>query len=67
MKCFLVQILVIVAIIQIKNLKIVAEKGFRRTLFEPELVDPNSEINFEDRFIVGFRRKKSGKGAELNN
>jgi hypothetical protein len=29
-----------------KNLKIEAEKGFRRTLFEPELVDPNKEINF---------------------
>jgi len=42
----LVQILVIVAIIQMKNLKIEAEKGFRRTLFEPELVDPNMEINF---------------------
>jgi len=41
-----VQILVIVAIIQMKNLKIEAEKGFRRTLFEPELVDPNMEINF---------------------
>jgi hypothetical protein len=52
LKYSLVQILVIVAIIQIKNLKIVAEKGFRRTLFEPELVDPNSEINFENRFIV---------------
>jgi len=37
---------VVVAIIKIKNLKIEAEKGFRRTLFEPELVDPNSEINF---------------------
>jgi len=41
-----VQILVIVAIIQIKNLKIEAEKGFKRTLFELELVDPNLEINF---------------------
>jgi hypothetical protein len=29
----------------IKNLKIEAEKGFRRTLFEPELVDPNVEVN----------------------
>jgi len=38
--------LVVVAIIQIKNLKIEAEKGFRRTLFEPELVGPNVEINF---------------------
>jgi len=37
---------VTVAIIQIKNLKIEAEKGFRRTLFEPESVDPNEEINF---------------------
>jgi hypothetical protein len=37
---------VIVANIQMKNLKIEAEKGFRRTLFEPELVDPNVEINF---------------------
>ena len=36
----------VVAIIQMKNLKIEAEKGFRRTLFEPELVDPNVEINF---------------------
>jgi hypothetical protein len=37
---------VVVAIIQMKNLKVEAEKGFRRTLFEPELVDPNMEINF---------------------
>lgn len=27
-------------------MKIEAEKGFRRTLFEPELVGPNLEINF---------------------
>jgi len=47
--------LVKVAIIQIKNLKIVAEKGFRRTLFEPELVDPNLEINFAKR-IHSFNR-----------
>jgi len=39
---------VVVATIKIKNLKIEAEKGFRRTLFEPELVDPNKEINFVD-------------------
>jgi len=37
---------VVVANIQLKKLKVQAEKGFRRTLFEPELVDPNSEINF---------------------
>jgi len=35
--------------IQMKNLNIEAEKGFRRTLFEPELVDPNMEINFGNR------------------
>lgn len=40
----------VVAIIQTKNLKAEAEKGFRRTLFEPELVDPNVEINFDKRF-----------------
>jgi len=63
LKYSLVQILVIVAIIQIKNLKIVAEKGFRRTLFEPELVDPNSEINFENRFIVLTKALKTLEGA----
>jgi len=52
--------LVIVAIIQIKNLKIVAEKGFRRTLFEPELVDPNLEINFAKRI------HRSVRGKEVN-
>jgi len=50
LKWSLVQILVTVAIIQIKNLKVEAEKGFRRTLFDPELVDPNLEINFVNRF-----------------
>jgi hypothetical protein len=39
---------VIVANIQMKNLKIEAEKGFRRTLFEPEWVGPNWEINFDN-------------------
>jgi len=38
---FLVQILGTVAIIQWKKLKIEVEKGFRWTLIEPELVDPN--------------------------
>lgn len=56
--------MVIVAIIQIKNLKIVAEKGFRRTLFEPELVDPNSEINFDNRFIV-LRKASNLEGGDI--
>jgi len=42
----LVQILVTVAITQMKLLRIEVEKGFRRTLFEPELVGPNVQINF---------------------
>jgi len=41
------QILVKVAIIQMKYLKTDAEKGFKRTMFELELVDPNGKINFE--------------------
>jgi hypothetical protein len=47
----------VVANIQMKNLKIEAEKGFRRTLFGPELVGPNLEINFvkgeEAGFVIG--------------
>ena len=39
-----------------KNLKIEAEKGFRRTLFEPELVDPNMEINFVKDSEASFLR-----------
>jgi hypothetical protein len=50
--------LVIVAIIQIKNLKIVAEKGFRRTLFEPELVDPNRLTGRPATARRGGRRRK---------
>ena len=45
----------VVAIIQIKNLKIEAEKGFRRTLFEPELVDPNMEINFVKSIMAAMQ------------
>jgi hypothetical protein len=41
MELSLVQILGTVAIIQWKKLKIEVEKGFRWTLIEPELVDPN--------------------------
>ena len=55
-----------------KNLKIEAEKGFRRTMFEPELVDPNMEINFVKNSVglsspryrwVTIRRK----GKSLNH
>jgi len=57
LKLSLVTILVTVANNQTKNLMIEAEKGFRRTLFEPELVDPNLEINFDNRFEGRFRKK----------
>ena len=56
-----------------KNLKIEAEKGFRRTLFEPELVDPNREINFVNGLEAGFDpgrctlTKQSRKGNILND
>lgn len=49
----------IVANIQMKNLKIEAEKGFRRTLFEPELVDPNLEINFVNDAEAVLRKLQS--------
>lgn len=48
MKLSLLQILVTVAIIQMKNLKIEVEKGFRWTMIGPEWVGPNAEINFEN-------------------
>jgi len=50
MEWSLVQILVTVAIIQMEYLRIEVEKGFRWTMFGPELVDPNVEINFDDEF-----------------
>jgi len=56
MELSLVQILGTVAIIQMKNLKIEVEKGFRWTMFEPELVDPNTKINFDNE-LNGYRMK----------
>jgi len=45
---------VVVAIIQYKEIEDQAEKGFRRTMFEPELVGPNLEINFVKSLEAGF-------------
>ena len=45
----LLQILVVVAIIQIKPLKAEVGKGFVWTVFEHELVDPKSHINVVNR------------------
>jgi len=51
-----VSILMEVANIQMRNLKVEAEKGFRRTLFEPELVGPNLEINFVNGEETGLKQ-----------
>ena len=40
------QILVVVASIQIRTLKTEAEKGFMRTVFGHELVGPKTQSNF---------------------
>jgi len=46
-------------------LKIEAEKGFRRTLFEPELVGPNLEINFVNGEEADFTLACPKKVSEL--
>ena len=48
MKLALVQILVVVANIQVRALKVEVEKGFVRTVFDHELVDPEIKINLEN-------------------
>jgi len=62
---FLVQILVEVAITQLKNLWIEVEKGFRRTMFGLELVDPNVEINFVKELMVRLFDYHSSLGYTL--
>lgn len=57
----------IVANIQMKNLKIEAEKGFRRTLFEPELVDPNLEINFVNDTEAARQKSCNDNSTCLNS
>ena len=47
MKFSLVQILVVVTNIQVRILKVEVEKGFMRTAFDHELVDPKVKINLE--------------------
>jgi len=48
MKLHLVQILVVVANIQVKFLKTEVEKGFMRTAIDHELVDPKVKTNLEN-------------------
>jgi hypothetical protein len=44
----LVKIWVVVANIQVGTLKVEVEKGFVRTVFGHELVDPETKINLEN-------------------
>ena len=48
MKRPLVQILVVVANIQVRTLKAEVEKGFMRTAVDHELIDPKAQINLEN-------------------
>jgi hypothetical protein len=50
MNLSLVQILVVVANIQVRLLKTEVEKGFMRTAFGHELVGPKIEINLVEWF-----------------
>ena len=45
------QILVVVANIQVRTLKAEVEKGFARTAFDRESVDPEAQINLENQAI----------------
>ena len=45
------QILVVVANIQVRTLRAEVEKGFARTAIDRELVDPKAEINLLKRKI----------------
>ena len=47
------QILVVVANIQVRILKTEVGKGFARTVFDRESVDPEAQINLENQ-AIGF-------------
>ena len=68
MKFSLVQILVVVANIQVRLLKTEVENGFMRTAIDHELVDPKAKINFVNK-INGETRKNlfwMPKGNKFN-
>ena len=52
MKFSLVQILVVVANIQVRILKTEVEKGFMRTAVDHELVDPKVQINLVNELFM---------------
>jgi hypothetical protein len=43
--------MVVVGKIKVRNLKVEVEKGFVRTVFDHELVDPKTKINLVNRII----------------
>jgi len=51
MNLILVQILVVVANIQVRTLKVEVEKGFMRTAHDHELVGPKTKINLVNDLI----------------
>jgi len=65
-----VQILVVVANIQVRTLNADVEKGFARTAFDRESVDPEAQINLVNRTIgpvfFCFGLKNQGREAGLN-
>jgi len=64
MKLSLVQILVVVANIQVTILKIEVEKGFMRTAVDHELVDPETQINLVNDLLV-TQKIQCRKGKRL--
>jgi hypothetical protein len=64
-----VQILVVVANIQVRTLKAEVEKGFVRTAVDHESVDPKARINLvngDDRAplsLSSFLKKRGGAGG----
>ena len=65
MKLSLVQILVVVANIQVTILKIEVEKGFMRTAVDHELVDPETQINLVNDLLL-ITKDPMSKGKKVN-
>jgi len=66
MKLIIVQILVVVATIQVRILKIEVEKGFMRTAVDHELVDPKVKINLVNEDLCLHRNIPIPKGNKFN-
>jgi hypothetical protein len=58
----LVQILVVVADIRVRILKVEVEKGFMRTAVDHELVDPKPKINLVNDLFGVTQKKIKSKG-----